>query len=68
MVDYEKYICKHVMVEKKNGNMFVGEMIDYDYGFDDDSNEEKITIIAVNWPEYPCQEIKISDIVLFKEV
>lgn len=67
MGDYEKYIGKKMMIQKKNGNVDIGEIIDYDHGFDDDT-EETFLMNTINGEPHTYQEIKIADIVNMKEV
>ena len=52
---------------KKNGNVDIGEIIDYDHGFDDDT-EETFLMNTLNGEPHTYQEIKIADIVNMKEV
>lgn len=67
-MDWEELIGKRLIVKTKNNSVFIGKMIDYDNGFDDDTNEETITIDTINWSKFPCQEIDVVDIVSVKEV
>ena len=68
MIDYEKYVGKKVLIKTKDNSIFTGEILDYDNGFNDDTNIETIIIHAINWAEHPYQEIKIVDIVSVVEV
>ena len=60
MIDYEKYVGKKVLIKTKDNSIFTGEILDYDNGFNDDTNIETIIIHAINWAEHPYQEIKYS--------
>ena len=68
MIDYQKYVGKKVLIKTKDNSIFTGEILDYDNGFNDDTNIETIIIHAINWAEHPYQEIKIVDIVSVVEV